>query len=57
MLQSALCECFKGCKLLWQYFVGIVRQQPCAVMQRSACGMQEQNLGFQSGQTQNLAAR
>jgi hypothetical protein len=57
MLQSALCECFKGCKLLWQYFVGIVRQQPCAVVQRSACGMQEQNLGFKSGQTQNLAAR
>jgi hypothetical protein len=50
MLQSTLCQCFKGFKLRWQYLVGIVRQQPSAVVQRSAHGMQEQNLCFQSGQ-------
>jgi hypothetical protein len=55
VLQSALCKTHQGVYVRLQHFIMVMRQQPSAVVQGSAQGVQEQNLRFQSGQAKHLS--
>jgi hypothetical protein len=51
MEQSALHKAIKNSHSGWREFIGVMRQQPRPIVQRSAQSVQQQNLRFKSRQT------